>query len=303
MPIPTSSCLSPTEARNPASNSLSNMKTLASVELMVSEEMSALNVILSRHGKKLARLVDIISSSLNAGNRLIYCGAGSSGRLAKMDSIEVMSTFGTSPELVTALLAGGNTAAIMPKDDAEDTYSDGVQAMTLLDVCHGDTVLGITASGQTAFVWGALEVAQRLGATITLLTFNPYLNLSSFSIMPDLVLSIDVGPEVLTGSTRLKCGTATKCILDVISTLCMVKMNRTKDNLMIYATSANEKLRQRAIRAFRSTHPGLSEEMARSLLEEANYDFVSADSRLHTLDVEESTPSPPSPSTFLRLSQ
>lgn len=258
------------------------MDTLSSVELMVEEEMSALNTILSGHTKKLALLVDVVASSLRSGGRLIYVGAGSSGRLAKMDSIEVVSTFGTSPDLVTAVLAGGKRAAIMPMDEAEDTYNCGMEAMRRLDVSSCDVVLGITASGQTAFVWGALELAKKLGATIALLTFNPYLNLSPdhFPCTPDLVLAIDVGPEVLTGSTRLKCGTATKCILDVISTLSMVRLNRTKENLMIYAKSSNVKLRERAVRAFRFLHPKMSEETARKILAESNYDVIAADSKL-----------------------
>ena len=286
MSIPTSSCLSPTELRNPASNSLSSMKTLSSIDLMLNEEIAALNTIKRKHCGNLCLLVDMVSQALQSGGRLIYVGAGSSGRLAKMDCIEVTATFGTSSSLVSCLLAGGDAASLMPVDEAEDTYDAGRDAMTLLDVSHGDMVLAISASGQTPFVWGALAVAQEHLATTSLLTFNPFLQLTApdFHFTPDLVLAIDVGPEVLTGSTRLKCGTATKCILDIVSTIAMVRMNRTKDNLMIYAHSANDKLKGRAARAFRTLHPNVSEEYARSLLEETNYDLLLADARLLALD-------------------
>lgn len=275
------------------------MKTLSSIDLMVTEEIAALSLIKSNHCGKLSLLVEMIGQALKSGGRLIYVGAGSSGRLAKMDSIEVISTFGTPSSLVSCLLAGGDAACLFPVDEAEDTYDAGKDAMTLLDVSHLDIVLAISASGQTPFVWGALAVAQQQLATTTLLTFNPHLQLTGdFRYTPDLVLAIDVGPEVLTGSTRLKCGTATKCILDIVSTLTMVKMNRTKDNLMIFAHSVNDKLRERALRAVRTLHPNVSEEYARSLLEETNYDVLLADAKLVARDDSTATSS-----TFLHLSQ
>lgn len=242
--VPVSTGLSPTEMTNPKSQYLSSMSTLDAIRLMIDEESSALLEI-KLHEEKLQQLIHQVVACLNSGGRLFYVGAGTSGRLGVMDASEYHSTFSTPINSVQGIMAGGIRAVYEPHDCAEDTFTGGIKGLLSKDPSCHDMVIGISASGQTPFIWGSLMAARSVNAYVALITFNPFLE---FKLRPDLVVSLNVGPEVLTGSTRLKCGTTTKCILNMISTLSMVKMGKTYENLMIDMNPVNKKLKERAVR-------------------------------------------------------
>ncbi|MCX8107254.1 MAG: N-acetylmuramic acid 6-phosphate etherase, partial [Verrucomicrobiae bacterium] len=197
--------------------------------------------------EKLARAVRVIARRLKLGGRLFYVGAGTSGRLGVLDASECPPTFSVSPELVQAIIAGGQQAIWSSVEGAEDDFFAGERALRFRGVTRKDVVLGIAASGRTAFVWGALDAARKAGAYTMLLCFNPRLRFAA-GARPDLVINPEVGPEVLTGSTRLKAGTATKLVLNIISTLVMVRLGKVIGNLMADVNPANAKLRDRARR-------------------------------------------------------
>jgi len=241
-----SSQLSPTEQRNPRSLKLDRLPTTAAVRLMLQEEARVTRVLL-RAEKKLARAVELVAHALGKGGRLIYVGAGTSGRLGVLDASECPPTFRTPPDLVQGIIAGGNRALRRSVEGAEDDPAAGAQAMRERKLTRRDVVLGIAASGTTPFVWGALREAKRRGARTILLCFNPHLVIPP-AWRPDQLLAFDLGPEVLTGSTRLKCGTATKLVLNLLTTLTMVRLGKVMSNLMADVAPTNAKLRQRAIR-------------------------------------------------------
>jgi N-acetylmuramic acid 6-phosphate etherase len=176
---------------------------------------------------------------------MFYVGAGSSGRIGVLDASEIPPTFGASPDLVQGVIAGGATALYRSVEGAEDEKSAGALAMNERGIKNGDVVIGITASGRTPFVLGAMEQAKSLGAKTILLTCNPA---RPQNTNVDLAINLAVGPELLTGSTRLKAGTATKVALNIISTGAMVALGKVRGNLMIDLHAASTKLRDRAVR-------------------------------------------------------
>jgi N-acetylmuramic acid 6-phosphate etherase len=184
---------------------------------------------------------------MRRGGRLFYVGAGTSGRLGILDAVECPPTFGISPHCVQGILAGGQSAMWRSVEGAEDSPAAGAAAIDYRGVNRNDLVIGIAASGRTPFVWGALAAARRKGARTVLICFNPHLRIAPAS-RPDLVIAPDVGPEVLTGSTRLKAGTATKVILNTLTTLTMARMGKVAGNLMVDLNASNRKLRDRAAR-------------------------------------------------------
>jgi N-acetylmuramic acid 6-phosphate etherase len=194
----------------------------------------------------LARAVELVADSLRKGGRLYYVGAGTSGRLGVLDASEIPSTFGASPDLVQGIIAGGTTALHRSVEGAEDETSNGSLAIDRRGVKGVDVVIGITASGRTPFVLGALTRAKSLGAKTVLLTCNPVRESRLGGI--DLAVDLVVGPEILTGSTRLKAGTATKIALNIISTGAMVSLGKVRGNLMIDLNTTSSKLRDRATR-------------------------------------------------------
>jgi N-acetylmuramic acid 6-phosphate etherase len=244
--FPVSLGISPTEQRNPKSKRLSKLSVRAAVRLMLREELLVPAALL-REEKKIARGVELIARSFRRGGRLIYVGAGTSGRLGLLDAHECPPTFGVAPEMVQAILAGGEQAMRGSFEGAEDDAEAGAQAVRFRGVSEKDVVVGIAASGRTPFVWGALHTAKAFGARTILICFNPNLRFSPAN-RPTLVLAPRIGPEVLTGSTRLKAGTATKLLLNTFSTLAMVCMGRVVENLMVGVQASNSKLRQRALR-------------------------------------------------------
>ena len=244
--IPRSKGLSPTEQRNPLSQKLDRMSVAAAIRLMLGED-ATLPAALLREQRKIARAVQLITHALRGGGRLIYVGAGTSGRLAALDAYECPPTFSVAPDLVQAIVAGGEQAMHGAREDAEDDFDGGAAALQQRGVSSKDIVVGIAASGRTPFVWGALHAARDIGAPTILLCFNPNLVFER-GRQPTLVIAPAIGPEVLTGSTRLKAGTATKLLLNIFTTLAMVQLGKVVENLMIDVFPSNAKLRERAIR-------------------------------------------------------
>lgn len=238
--------LSPTEQRNPRSQHLDLMSTRDAVALMLKEEARVPRLLL-KHGDALARAVELVAVAFRRGGRLFYVGAGTSGRLGVLDASECPPTFRASPEVVQGIIAGGDAALRRSIEGAEDDCPAGSREMAARRVGPRDVVIGIAASGTTPFVWGALHEAKRRRARTILLCFNPYLAIPR-SQRPTLVIAPNLGPEVLTGSTRLKAGTATKLILNAITTLAMVRMGKVMSNLMVDVVPSNAKLRDRAVR-------------------------------------------------------
>jgi N-acetylmuramic acid 6-phosphate etherase len=246
-----------TEQRNPRSENLEKMGARQLVELFVEEEKSVEDA-LRRATADLASSIEMVTESLRNGGRLFYVGAGSSGRIGVLDASEIPPTFGASPDLVQGVIAGGVTALYRGVEGAEDEEGAGGLAMRERGIKNKDIVIGITASGRTPFVLGALTQAKSLGAKTILLTCNPASVAgvddagrprSSISVTAiDLAVALAVGPEVLTGSTRLKAGTATKAALNIISTGAMVALGKVRGNLMIDLRTTSAKLRDRAVR-------------------------------------------------------
>jgi N-acetylmuramic acid 6-phosphate etherase len=245
-----------TEQRNPRSENLEKMTARQLVELFVEEEKLVEEALRGAIGD-LARAVEMVTESLRYGGLLFYVGAGSSGRIAVLDASEIPPTFGASPEIVQGIIAGGVTALYRSVEGAEDEDNAGAVAMRERGTKGGDVVIGITASGRTPFVLGALAHAKSLGAKTILLTCNPAVvtgvspaasGTAAATVDADLVITLAVGPEVLTGSTRLKAGTATKIALNIVSTGAMVALGKARGNLMIGLRATSAKLRDRAVR-------------------------------------------------------
>ena len=252
MPAPpslTSLACSPTEQRNPRSLRLDRLPLRNAVDLMVSES-ARITPALRAERAKLETAVRWIVCALRSRGRLFYVGAGTSGRLGVLDASECPPTFRTPPDLVQGLMAGGPTALWRSVEGAEDDGAAGAAAVAFRGVKGHDVVVGITASGRTPFVWGALREADRRGARTILLCFNPHLEVPPRQ-RPDLILAPDLGPEVLTGSTRLNAGTATKIVLNLFTTLAMVRLGKVVSNLMVDLDPSNVKLRDRAVRIVR----------------------------------------------------
>src|SRR5213592_1025014 len=245
-----------TEQRNPRSENLEKLSPRELVELFIEEEkfvQEALRDVTA----DLVRAVEIVTESLRNGGRLSYIGAGSSGRIGVLDASEISPTFGASPDLVQGLIAGGVTALYRSVEGTEDAESAGALAVDERGIKNSDAVIGITASGRTPFVLGALACAKWIGARTILLTCNPTVvagvspaaaGTVASTMDAELVIALAVGPEVLTGSTRLKAGTATKAALNIMSTGAMVALGKVRGNLMIDLHTTNAKLRNRAVR-------------------------------------------------------
>lgn len=232
-----------TEQRNPKSLRLEEMTTVEMLELLNDEERVAIEAVATARSE-LAALVEAAEQRVRAGGRIHYLGAGTSGRLGVLDAAEVVPTFGTDPELIQAHLAGGDQAIANAVEDAEDSEEDG-RRVAAAHVRPGDVAIGLTVSGTTPYVRGALTVAKERGALTALVTSNPA---SPIAPLATHVVVAETGPEVLTGSTRLKAGTATKVLLNGFSTALMVRLGRTYSNLMVAVLATNEKLRHRTLR-------------------------------------------------------
>jgi N-acetylmuramic acid 6-phosphate etherase len=236
--------VAPTEQRNPRSELLEGMTPLQLAELFVNEEKFVEQALRERI-PELASAIERVTNGLRKGGRLFYAGAGTSGRLGVLDASEIPPTFGVPPELVQGIMAGGLSALHRSVEGAEDERGGGALAIDERGVTGADVVCGISASGRTPFVLGALAEAKNRGAQTILLTCNPErTRVEAF----DLEIDLATGPELLTGSTRLKAGTATKIALNIISTSAMVALGKVRGNLMIDLAISNTKLRDRAAR-------------------------------------------------------
>src|SRR5438874_3531092 len=257
-----------TEQRNPPSENLEKMSAQELVKLFVDEE-KFVGEALRAATADLARALELVAESLRKGGRLFYIGAGSSGRLGVLDASEIPPTFGASPELVQGIIAGGATALQRSVEGAEDEGSNGALAIDRRGIKDVDVVIGITASGRTPFVLGALARAKSLGAKTVLLSCNPARERKA---VVDLAIDLAVGPEILTGSTRLKAGTATKVALNIISTGAMVALGKVRGNLMIDLNASSTKLRDRATRMVAELAQ-CDYDSARMQLEESGWDL------------------------------
>jgi N-acetylmuramic acid 6-phosphate etherase len=268
---------SPTEQRNPRSMDLDRLSIDDAVTLMLEEEAQVAPALLA-HRDAIARGVTMVARAFRRGGRLFYAGAGTSGRLGVLDASECPPTFRTPPDMVQAIIAGGTRAIWSAVEGAEDDARAGAEAVAARGAGDRDVVVGIAASGRTPFVWGALGEARRRGAATILLCFNPHVALPRGQ-RPTLVIAADVGPEVLTGSTRLKAGTATKLVLNALTTLAMVRIGKVRSNLMIDVRASNAKLRARAVRIVQAL-TGAGEDAARAALDKTQWHVADACARL-----------------------
>jgi N-acetylmuramic acid 6-phosphate etherase len=272
-----------TEQRNPRSENLEKLSTQELVRLFVEEEKFVQDA-LGTATTDLARAIETVTESLRNGGRLFYVGAGSSGRIGVLDASEIPPTFGAPTHLVQGIIAGGVTALHRSVEGAEDEESAGAFALDERGAKPADVVIGITASGQTPFVRGALARAKSLGAKTILLTCNPAVAGIGDGGQPgsptpatdvDLLITLPVGPEILAGSTRLKAGTATKVALNIISTGAMIGLGKVRGNLMIDLHTTSTKLRDRAVRIVAEATQR-DYESARGLLEASDWNLRAA---------------------------
>ncbi|HPH97457.1 MAG TPA: N-acetylmuramic acid 6-phosphate etherase [Anaerolineaceae bacterium] len=233
-----------TEAINQSTLNLDCLTTIKMVEAINREDIRVANVV-TQALPQIASAIDAISIRMGKGGRLIYMGAGTSGRLGVLDASECPPTFNVSPELVIGIVAGGDVALREAVEEAEDKADCGIQDLKNNLISPLDSIVGLTASGRTPYVIGGLSYARSIGALAISIACNSPAEISSFS---DIAILAPVGPEVITGSTRLKAGTAQKMILNMISTGVMVKLGKTYGNLMVDVRPTNAKLRIRAAR-------------------------------------------------------
>ncbi|HUU31077.1 MAG TPA: N-acetylmuramic acid 6-phosphate etherase [Phycisphaerae bacterium] len=253
-----------TEKRNARSRGIDRRSTLRIVDLIQAEDAGVARAV-AKERKAIARAVDLIVDRFRRRGRLFYVGAGTSGRLGVLDASECPPTFGVPPTLVQGIIAGGRRALVRSVEGAEDREADGAEAVARKRITERDAVVGIAACGMTPFVRGALRRARRLGAATIFLTFAPE---SKKYTAADVVINPVVGPEVVTGSTRMKAGTATKLVLNTLSTAAMIRLGKVYDNLMVDLRATNVKLRDRAERIVMEV-TGAGRPQARTLLKRA----------------------------------
>ncbi|MGE5598747.1 MAG: N-acetylmuramic acid 6-phosphate etherase [Bacteroidota bacterium] len=266
-----------TEHRNEASMRLDTLETAEILRLMNKEDATVAHAVAAVL-PAVAAAVDLAVEALRAGGRLIYVGAGTSGRLGVLDAAECPPTFGVDPETVQAVMAGGEEAVFRPVEEAEDRAEAGARDLADKEVGPRDMVIGISASGVTPYVLGALHQARAAGARTALVVCNAQPEAAACA---EVIIAPLVGPEVLTGSTRLKAGTAQKMVLNMISTASMVRLGKVYQNLMVDMRPTNRKLLDRAVRIVCSA-TGSDAERARACLAEANNEIKTAIVMLRT---------------------
>ena len=233
-----------TEQRNPNSMHVDSLSALEIVQLM-NEEDKQVPLAIEKCLPQIAQAVECIVAAFQQGGRLVYIGAGTSGRLGVLDASECPPTFGVSPEMVKGIIAGGERALRHPIEGAEDSKEQAVIDLQTIQFSSKDVLVGIAASGRTPYVIGALEYAKSLGSATVSIASNPN---SAMANIVDIAIDTVVGPEVLTGSSRLKSGTAQKLVLNMLTTASMILMGKCYQNLMVDVQASNEKLKARAIR-------------------------------------------------------
>jgi N-acetylmuramic acid 6-phosphate etherase len=259
-----------TEQQNSASTHIDKNSTLEILNIINNED-AGVSLAIQDKLSEIEAFINLLIPRIQRGGRLFYIGSGTSGRLGVLDAAECPPTFSTDPEMVQGIIAGGSDALVKSIEGAEDDPADGAQAIVDYGIIAEDTILGITASSSTPFVLGALEKAKEIGAITGLLICNnpPVLE------YVDHIISIIVGPEVITGSTRMKAGTATKMTLNMITTTLMIKLNKTYGNLMVDLKASNQKLWDRGTRIIEHLTE-LNYDDARKLLQSANGEVKTA---------------------------
>jgi len=233
-----------TEQRNPNSMHVDSLSALEIVQLMNKEDKQV-PLAIEKCLPQIAQAVECIVAAFQQGGRLVYIGAGTSGRLGVLDASECPPTFGVSPEMVKGIIAGGERALRHPIEGAEDSKAQAVVDLQTIQFSSKDVLVGIAASGRTPYVISALEYAKSLGSVTVSIASNPN---SAMANIVDIAIDTVVGPEVLTGSSRLKSGTAQKLVLNMLTTASMILMGKCYQNLMVDVQASNEKLKARAIR-------------------------------------------------------
>src|SRR3954451_7216233 len=261
----------PTEQINPATLAIDKLSAADIVEGMLAEDRKML-VAVHREKDRIAVGVEIITQALRKHGRVIFVGAGTSGRLGVLESAEMPPTFGTNPELVQAIMAGGKGAILRAREGVEDNYEEGARSVNRLRPTKKDVVVGVSASGMTPFVRGALTRARKAGSKVLFVTCDPKSELQTFV---DLTIALAVGPEVIAGSTRLKAGTATKMALNMLTTTAMIRIGKTYGNLMVDVRTGSEKLKDRARRIVNIV-TGLEYDEADKLLVKARWNVKAA---------------------------
>ncbi len=261
----------PTEQINPASLAIDKAPVRDIIELVINEDRKVIAAV-QKEKEKIAHGVEIIAQSLRKGGRVIFIGAGTSGRLGVVEAAEMPPTFGTAPRLVQAIMAGGQAAVFQAKEGVEDNYEEGGRSIGRLRLSNRDVVIGVSASGITPFVRGGLTRARKAGAKIIFVTCWPGSELQNFV---DLIIAPSVGPEIIAGSTRLKAGTATKMVLNMLTTVAMIKFGKTYGNLMVDVRTGSEKLKDRAKRIL-GIVTGLEPDAAEAMLKRAKWNVKAA---------------------------
>ena len=261
----------PTEAINPISLAVDKTAVPEIIDMIINEDRKVVAAV-QKEKQRIAHGVEIITQSLRKGGRVIFVGAGTSGRLGVVEASEMPPTFGTSPTLVQAIMAGGQEAVFRAKEGVEDNYEEGARSIGRLRLGKKDVVIGVSASGMTPFVRGALTRARKSGAKIIFVTCWPGSELQNFV---DLQIAPAVGPEIIAGSTRLKAGTATKLVLNMLTTIAMIKLGKTYGNLMVDVQTGSEKLKDRARRIL-GLVTGIDYDAADALLKRAKWNVKAA---------------------------
>jgi N-acetylmuramic acid 6-phosphate etherase len=261
----------PTEQINPVSLAIDKTPVIDIIEMVVGEDRKVVAAV-QKEKERIAHGIEIISQALRKGGRLIFVGAGTSGRLGVVEASEMPPTFGTPPRLVQAIMAGGQEAMFKSKEGVEDNFEEGGRSIGRLRLTSRDVVVGVSASGITPFVRGGLTRARKAGAKIIFVTCWPGSELQNFV---DLIIAPAVGPEIIAGSTRLKAGTATKMVLNMLTTVSMIKVGKTYGNLMVDVQMGSEKLKDRARRIL-GVVTGLDYDAADALLKRARWNVKAA---------------------------
>ena len=269
-----------TEQRNPRSEDMDRLSTLEIVRIINQEDRTVADAV-AREAESIARAAELAAAAFRGGGRLIYVGAGTSGRLGVLDAAEMPPTYGTDPDMVQGVIAGGVSALVRSQEGAEDDPGEGADAMDQRRIGTADFVIGIAASGTTPFVHGALARARELGARTGLILCTPPNELALRS--HDVVMAPLTGPEVITGSTRMKAGTATKMVLNTITTSAMVRTGKVHGNLMVDLQVTCKKLQDRGERILMATR-GVDRREARHLLKGAG-GHVKTALVMHTLQI------------------
>lgn len=261
----------PTEAINPATLAIDKMDVGEIIDIITAEDRRVVTAV-HREREHIIRGVEILVAAVKKGGRVFLVGAGTSGRLGVVEAAEMPPTFGTPPDLVQAIMAGGQEAVFRAREGVEDNFEEGARSIARLRVTKKDVIIGVSASGFTQFVRGALTGGRKKGARIIFVTCWPGTELQNYV---DLIIAPSVGAEVIAGSTRLKAGTATKMVLNMLTTISMIRVGKTYGNLMVDVQTGSEKLKDRARRIV-AIVTGVDQEAAGELLRQAKWNVKAA---------------------------